>query len=107
MRDSVSKVRRPSRKLGMLPQGISCPKVGMEYHCSASCIKQKRFSSTGQKGRMMEQMTALGPASSSGLVSQCLVWKGHAYPWWTPNGSPASLLWDGFRDSQMEVGAKS
>lgn len=35
------------------------------------------------------------------LVSQCLVWKGHAYPWWTPNGSPASLLWDGFRDSQM------
>lgn len=41
------------------------------------------------------------------LVSQCLVWKGHAYPWWTPNGSPASLLWDGFRDSQMGVGAKS
>lgn len=31
----------------------------------------------------------------------------HAYPWWTPNGSPASLLWDGFRDSQMGVGAKS
>ena len=49
----------------------------------------------------MEQMTALHPASSSGLVSQCLVWKGHAYPWWTPHGSLASLLWDKFRDSHI------
>ena len=49
MRNSVSKVRRPSRKVGLLPQGRSCLKEGVEYYFSASCGKQGRFSSTRER----------------------------------------------------------
>lgn len=61
---------------------MNCPKEGVEYYFSVSCVRQDGFSPTRKKSRMSEQMISLGWWASvqfGKATLTVLVWHQAAY----------------------------